>query len=153
MKKTVENDILFEDVTRMLNEGIQVTLTVKGRSMSPYIRHAKDSVVLAKADSEKLAVGDIVLAKTTQGQFVLHRIIRLEGEKAVLMGDGNLKGTENCLQSDIRGKVLFIERRGRRTDCNTPCQRRKAAVLRSIHRTYLRTRHFFGNILRKLHLR
>ena len=57
---------------------------------------------------EKVEVGDIVLAHLGGGRYVLHRIIAIDGDNVTLMGDGNLKGTESCLKSDISGTVVRI---------------------------------------------
>jgi hypothetical protein len=46
---------------------------------------------------------------------VLHRLIRIEGEQLILMGDGNLAGTEVCSRGDVIGVVTRIESpKGRR---------------------------------------
>ena len=62
--------------------------------MLPFISGERDSVVLAKTDNIKLY--DIVLAIVNENQYVLHRVIKIMGNKLILMGDGNLKGCEIC---------------------------------------------------------
>ena len=56
--------------------------------------------------------GDIVLVRLP-GRYVLHRIIREEGQRLTLMGDGNLRGTESCTRADVLGTVKTILRDGK----------------------------------------
>ena len=110
-KISVPDVILFYEVERVLKEGKQVTLRAKGNSMLPFIRNGRDSVMLT--GKFQLQKGDIVLAKTNQGTFVLHRIIRLDEQTITLMGDGNLRGTETCERKDVFGKVTAILKNGK----------------------------------------
>lgn len=77
--------------------------------MLPFIRPDKDSVVLKKKDS--VSIGDIVLADL-KGRYVLHRVIKEDGEKLTLMGDGNVRGTESCSRKDVLGTVVTIMKNG-----------------------------------------
>ena len=99
------NDVLLNEVAQLLGEGREVIITPKGRSMLPFIRDEVDQVKLRQSDS--LSVGDIVLAYFGN-HYVLHRIVAINGEKVVLMGDGNLKGTEQGDRSEVVGKVVEI---------------------------------------------
>ena len=105
-KRVIPNEILLGEVTSLLAEGQEVVLLTKGGSMMPFLRSERDSVALRKLD--KVEVGDIVLAHLGGGRYVLHRIIALDGDNVTLMGDGNIKGTESCLKSDISGTVVRI---------------------------------------------
>ena len=114
----VANDILIPELARLLNEKKEVRFTPSGVSMRPYIEGDKDSVILAPLTREP-RVGDILLAQveTMCGNktYVLHRLIRIEGETMVLQGDGNLSGEERCNKADIIGRVIAIENpKGRR---------------------------------------
>ncbi|MBQ9476096.1 MAG: S24/S26 family peptidase, partial [Bacteroidales bacterium] len=59
---------------------------------------------------EDVEAGDIVLAHLGGGRYVLHRVITVEGERLTLMGDGNIRGTESCLKSDVSGTVVRVLR-------------------------------------------
>ena len=107
----IDNDILIPEIERLLSEGKTVRFTPSGVSMRPFIEGDRDSVLLAPPTEPK--VGDILLASTRtlcgQPTYVLHRLVRIEGEQFVLMGDGNLAGEEQCAQGDIIGRVIAIE--------------------------------------------
>ena len=106
-KRTVTNEVLLEEAAALMKEGREVTLTPLGSSMLPFIRGGKDAVRLRKNPS--VAVGDIILVRLP-GRYVLHRLIRMEGNRLTLMGDGNIAGTESCTTDDVLGTVTAILR-------------------------------------------
>ena len=118
----VENDILIPELARLLNEEKEVRFTPSGVSMRPFIEGDKDSVILSPIKRQP-RVGGIVLAQVEtlckNTTFVLHRLIRIEGETYVLQGDGNLSGEERCAYADLIGIVTRIERPSGRKKCLT----------------------------------
>ena len=78
--------------------------------MRPFLEDGRDKALLKIEHNPQ--VGDAVLAEIAKGHFVLHRIIRIEGEHVVLRGDGNLN-EEHCTLSDIRAKAIGFYRKGR----------------------------------------
>ncbi len=105
-RKTARTELLMNEALLLIEEEKRVIVRVKGSSMLPFLRGDKDSVELEKASEIKC--GDIVLAYVEECRFVLHRIIRIDGERVVLMGDGNLKGCEYCRIEDIKAKAVNI---------------------------------------------
>ena len=108
----VANDILIPELARLLSEGKEVRFTPSGVSMRPFIEGDKDSVILEPViDAPRR--GDMILAQveTLCGRqtYVLHRLVRIEGDTFVLQGDGNLGGEEYCKRGDIIGRVKRIE--------------------------------------------
>lgn len=94
---------------------MSVVLPVKGNSMLPYIRGGKDQVLVRKMPSVR--EGEVVLAHTTAGNYVIHRIIEVLEDCLVLKGDGNFVGTERCLPGEVIGTVLEIQKpSGRKLD-------------------------------------
>ena len=106
-KRTLPNDVLLGEVAAVLREGREAVITPTGSSMLPFIRGGKDRVVLARRSG--VEPGDIVLA-LIGGRYILHRVLSREGERLILMGDGNLRGTERCALSDVLGTVTEIIR-------------------------------------------
>ena len=107
-----DNAEFLPKVVEMLNEGHTVTLRLRGYSMRPFLENDRDKALFTKPSVVK--VGDPVLAEIAPGHFVLHRIIRLEGERVTLRGDGNL-GNEECRRENIVGAVIGFYRKGRET--------------------------------------
>lgn len=127
-KMLLNNDDFFAEVAKQLEEGHSVSLRAKGRSMYPFIANGRDSVTLHR--QRLLCTGDIVLARIPGKGHVLHRIYRIQGDTVVLMGDGNLRATEQCCKEDILGTVLKIVRNGRIVDPTSATERRKARLWR-----------------------
>lgn len=109
-KRTVANEVLLEEAAALMLEGREVTLTPLGSSMLPFICGGKDAVRLRK--NPTVAVGDIILVRLP-GRYVLHRLIRKDGDRLTLMGDGNIAGTETCTTADVLGTVTAILRSGK----------------------------------------
>lgn len=126
----INNEVFFEEVTRMLSDGFAVTLRVKGSSMFPFLRDGRDRVTLRKTDG--VEVGDIVLARLDNGTHALHRIYKKRGEDIALMGDGNLYATEICKKVQIAGKVMTIMRSGREVSCRSLKERSLSGLWRGL---------------------
>lgn len=90
---------LAKEVETVLLENNSVIIPTRGNSMRPFISGG-DNVLLVRTE-DPLKVGMIVLARTLDRRVILHRIICINRDYITLMGDGNLKGTEMCRQSDI----------------------------------------------------
>ena len=105
--KTIPNDTFFACVEAELAEGRPVRFRLKGNSMYPLLRNGKDVVVLGKCPAESLQPMDVVLFRY-RGKHVLHRIIRREGERLLIQGDGSIVAKEKCTVDDVVGKVLRI---------------------------------------------
>lgn len=110
-RKEIPNKVLLGLARDMIREGHTATISVKGYSMRPFLEHCRDRVILdAPVD---LKEGDAVLAEIAPGHYVLHRIVRLDGEEVTLMGDGNVAGTEHCRRTDVAGRVTHYLRPNR----------------------------------------
>lgn len=97
---------VLNEVLKLVDEGLSVTLPVKGTSMLPFIIGGKESVILQKPDKPK--IGEVVLAWIDERRYVIHRIIGISDGRVTLMGDGNLRGVEYCSVCDIKGVVTHI---------------------------------------------
>lgn len=104
--KVLPNNDILDDVIKLVNEGQRVTLPVNGYSMLPFIIGGKESVELVKP--ERVAVGDVVLAWINGCRFVVHRVIRIDGDHVQLMGDGNLSSDEYCQINDVKARAEYV---------------------------------------------
>lgn len=123
----MDNEVVLPVVAKMLAEGVEVTLPVKGNSMLPFIVGGQDSVTLLKP-SGPLEKWEIVFALTDAGGYVLHRIIACNEEQIILMGDGNLHGKEICSRENVFGVVKHIIKGKRYIDCECFVQIQKARL-------------------------
>lgn len=119
--KTLPNNDVIAGVITALETVPRVILPVRGISMLPFIIGDLDSVELVKA--QLVEVGDVVLAWINNSRYVVHRIIKIDGDNVQLMGDGNLSGNEFCKISDVVAKAEYVVRpNGKRTYLYSPGQ-------------------------------
>lgn len=102
------NAQLLPEIIKLLNEGHTVTLQLRGFSMRPFLEDKRDKALLAKR--EIYNIGEPVLAEISPRHYVLHRIIKIEGEDVTLKGDGNLT-TESCKMKDIKAIAVGFYRK------------------------------------------
>ena len=108
----ITDELIMSETIRLVDEGLSVTLPVNGNSMLPFIIGGRESVILQKPQQPK--AGDVVLAWVDGSRYVVHRIIRTDGNNITLMGDGNLAFTEHCTTGDIKAFVTHVvDARGR----------------------------------------
>ncbi len=94
--------LLIEDV--ISNDG-EFRLYPRGTSMLPLIRQGKDSVVLVKPGL--LSKRDIVLYRRKNGKYVLHRIIKINGNDLFLCGDN-----QNVIETGITVDMVIAKVKG-----------------------------------------
>ena len=133
------DNYILEEAIRLVNEGLSVTFPVKGVSMMPFIIGGRESVVLKKPAT--LHVGDVILAWVDGCRYVVHRIIRIDGDHVTLMGDGNLVGTERCTIANIKALATHVvDAKGQMHQIDTRWRRRAVRLwwhLRPVRRYLL----------------
>ncbi|WP_455627280.1 S24/S26 family peptidase [Parabacteroides johnsonii] len=117
MLREKPNELFVEGIRELLAEGVPVVFKAKGNSMLPFIRGGQDEVYLVGPTA--VSEGDVLLCEVSKRQYVLHRLIRQKGDCLILMGDGNLRGTESCNRKDVIGKAVKIVRGGKAIDCQS----------------------------------
>ena len=121
----IDDAQIIAEAIKLVGEGVSVTFPVAGRSMRPFIVGGKENVVLVKPESVK--VGDIVLAFVENSRYVVHRVIRIDGENVTVMGDGNLVGVEHCKIFDVKAIASHaVNARGKRRSFANPLRRAAA---------------------------
>lgn len=113
-KIKVENHLFFTQISRMFREEGRksVTFTVYGVSMHPFLGSGRDKVILVPPQAPQ--TGQVVLAEISPKVYALHRIIKIEGEKITMQGDGNpLHLTEEFTADKIVGTASGFIRKGK----------------------------------------
>jgi len=103
---TISDNEIIRNAVMLVNEGMRVTFPVKGYSMLPFIIGGKESVDLVRP--ENLQVGHVVLAWVEGCRYVVHRIIRIDGDQVTLMGDGNIAGVEHCRLGEVAALAVNV---------------------------------------------
>lgn len=102
--KVSDNAAAFGLVRNLLLEGEQVDVRVRGQSMLPFFGSGS-LIRLRPLRPGDLRRGRVVLGETDAGTFVVHRILRVDASRVVLLGDGNTTGTETIPPGRIYGIV------------------------------------------------
>lgn len=113
-KLVVPNDLFFSWVLSHLE--MEPAIPVKGFSMLPFIRGGKDLVVLEQVKDD-WRVDDIVLfhiGPQEGGRYIMHRILRIDGDRVEIMGDGVLKNREHVTRDCLLARAQCILRGGAR---------------------------------------
>ncbi|UQA75576.1 S24/S26 family peptidase [Sphingobacterium siyangense] len=97
--RVISNEDYFAEVQRILREGKEVRIRVKGNSMRPFIQDG-DTVLLRAYSGPPLPLGSNILAKEND-KFVFHRFVGKKNGQYILAGDGNLVLREYIAETDI----------------------------------------------------
>lgn len=148
-KLLIANEPLLGHLCALLASGKRAKLRPKGKSMRPFIREESDILIIAP--TTKLRRGDMVLARTDEGDYVVHRVIQTNGDRIVLAGDGNLFGRETVRRESVYGKVEAIVRNGMPRNLSTFLSRATAFgwyMLLPLRRGVWKCRHLLRRLVK-----
>lgn len=123
VKLNIVKEEFSSAILKILDENIDVTIMVTGNSMFPLWKHKRDTVVLSKCAKTALQKGDIPLYRRDTGQFVLHRIIKVNNDSYNLCGDAQTQIEYNLKKDNILAVVKAFTRKGKEYSCNNPWYR------------------------------
>lgn len=99
MKVEVSAKDFFADIdTLLLKQDVKIKVT--GHSMWPFFKDRKTVVTLSKVT--KIKKGDVYLF-IYNSSYVLHRLIKVKGDKLIFRGDGNV-----IKEEVMKPKVLAV---------------------------------------------
>ena len=98
-------NIFFEEVANQLREGNDVTVSVQGDSMYPFL-HSGDTIRLRPyQEGEELPLFCAVFYKW-EGHYMTHRVVRKDATSYTMLGDGNVYRFETLPAKDILGVLV-----------------------------------------------
>lgn len=109
---------LFSAMEELLAQGRQAAFVVTGMSMWPLLCHGRDRVVVEQCDPTALCKGDIVLLQTPLGNYLLHRVTKIQGDLIQTTGDGNCFRDGFFPRSCVKAQVVQVVRRGKVIPCS-----------------------------------
>lgn len=92
--------------------------TNKGNSMYPLIRQGKDVLIIKKCNA-RLKKMDVPLYKRESGQYVLHRIIKVNENDYVIRGDNTYSNETGIRDDQILGVLSGVIRSGKEISVNS----------------------------------
>ena len=111
--RVMDTQEYLDNICAMLRQGhTPVSIPVSGNSMCPFL-HPGDQVFLENHQG-KLKKGDVVLFTRPTGQYVLHRIRKVNPDGSFIMMGDNQNWTEPVASAaQIHAKVTAVQRKGR----------------------------------------
>jgi uncharacterized repeat protein (TIGR01451 family) len=132
-----------------LDRGLTVRFRAYGQSMQPNVL-CDDIVEVAPLSKGKLRRGDIAFTRSENG-FLLHRVIGWDAAKNAIVTRGDAGQQNDAPAEVVLGKVISIERDGRRTSLAAPGSRWTHALRKHAHRALrsgaFRARRFYAAIV------
>lgn len=86
--------------------------TIKGISMLPLLRQNKDVLIIEKKNPQRCKKYDVVLFSRKNGQYVLHRILKVQKNNYWIVGDNCISG-EYIHEEQIWGVLISVVRNGK----------------------------------------
>ena len=119
MRLELSNELFFAEVEQLISQGENVTITIKGNSMRPWLQNSKHKVIVRPLADSILQCGDIALFRY-KGKHILHRVVKIENDKITFSGDGNIGIKEQASKDDVIALVeSIITPSGRVIECNS----------------------------------
>jgi len=112
--RVIPNSAFFENAEQLLSEGNSVELRCFGRSMQPYLHGDGREVIVASPFSPEELIPGVIALYRYNGKHICHRIIRREGEKLLIQGDGVTNAREQVSVSDVIGIIRTVVRRNKK---------------------------------------
>ena len=101
-------DIMKEQV----ENGKEASMIISGNSMSPFLEHGRDTIYFKKPFRD-LRRGDMVFFQRKDGQYVMHRLLKIKKEGYYFIGD-NQKEVEGPVPADcVFAIVIRVKRKGK----------------------------------------
>ncbi len=135
----------------LIDEGIDVTFTVTGMSMTPLWYSLRDSVVLTKCDPLALKRGDVPLYLRGSDRYILHRIVKVNKDSYCMVGDRQTDIERNVPKTAVLCVVKGFYRKGKYHDCRSFGYRLYSNIwmmLRPFRKIIFGTWHFLRKIFK-----
>lgn len=111
--KQVDTQEYMSMLRSLTEQGHSVSVLVSGSSMLPFLTGGRDTVYFSKPVSP-LRRGDIVFYVRSNGQFVMHRIRRVNRNGSFdIIGDAQNETEKNIRSEQIFARVDSVCRKGR----------------------------------------
>ena len=96
----------------------KLVYTTVGVSMNPLIKQDRDLSIIEKPKG-RLKKFDVALYKRANGQYVLHRVVKVLEDGYVILGDNCCSKEYNIKESQILGVLTSLVRNGKEIDLNS----------------------------------
>ncbi len=113
----MKQKIAMEDIMPLIREQLmqngQVAFSPAGISMRPMLEGGRDTVYLERIVPEQLRKWDVILYRTPEGQYVLHRLIKKTESSFTTRGDHHFYSDRPQTFDTLIGRIYRFERNGK----------------------------------------
>ena len=96
----------------------KLVYTTVGISMNPMIKQDRDLSIIEKPKG-RLKKYDVAFYKRPNGQYVLHRVVKVLDDGYVILGDNCVNKEFNIKETQILGVLVSLVRNGKEVDLNS----------------------------------
>lgn len=151
-----KRDVSFSDLLPIIQEKIQkgesFSFLASGDSMLPFLRNGQDLVTLSPKP-ETFKKNDVIFYRRENGQFILHRIVKvLESGEMWLCGDNQLYIERKIFPEDVIAILTKIKRDEKvisLTSLSYKCYLFRLEISRNTRLFYHRAKNKFVRILKR----
>lgn len=136
---------LLPIISTAFDNGSPFVLTVSGSSMRPTLRGQGDKVELVSKEKRAVRKGELVFFERENGECILHRVIKLEGDVLTVNGDAQIF-TEKVKSTQVIGVARRLCRNSKWISCDSFSYRLYSKlwmVLKPVRRIFIKLRMLF----------
>lgn len=116
-KKVVNTEAYMHVIREIISEGHEVSLLITGNSMNPFLADGRDTILIRKPE-RLLKKGDMVFYRRKNGQYVMHRICRVQEDESgrrdyYMIGDAQQEREGPIGEHMIFGLISMVRRKGK----------------------------------------
>lgn len=113
--RIVSPELLMEDYRALLESGEveALPLIISGNSMSPFLVHGRDTVYLSRL-TRPVRRGDVLLYRRQNGDYILHRVCRVENGSYTMAGDAQMVLEPGIKAEQVIAIMTGATRKGKR---------------------------------------
>ena len=112
MNKIVQIEDIVPIIEEQLKSGGKVSFTPRGTSMLPLFRDNVDTVILATPEFA-LKKYNIVFYRRNNGQYILHRIVKVQKDSYKIRGDNQVVNEYGISKDNIIAVFVGFKRNGK----------------------------------------
>jgi signal peptidase I len=111
---SLSGEALEELLRAVLDRGLPFRFQAKGFSMLPFVKHG-DVITVVPPSTTSPRLGDVVaFVHPEMERIAVHRVVGRKGDVYLIRGDNNQEVDGMVSEANILGRVVRVERGGRR---------------------------------------
>ena len=111
-KRIVKADEYLPIIRELVEEGRIVPFLITGNSMSPFMIHTRDTILLKKPEYP-LKKGMMAFYQRENGQYIMHRICKIKQKQYYFVGDAQTEIEGPLEAKQIFAVVCGVKRKGK----------------------------------------